>query len=409
MNKQLRGISILNPIDFAEKGSVPKRIQLVPIGDWGDSAKGTFQITKAMCDQMVENFERKIRAGVDINIEHMSENGAAGWVKKVESADDGLYGEVEWTPMGEEKVKNKEYKFISPEIDFLHFDPETGAEYTNVLIGAAITNRPFFKQLQHLNASEFERLTNDNGSVVYYSHTVMNIEELLAKNPAELTEEEKQFLNEHSDQLTPEQKETLGDVLDIDEEDKDNEATNTGENTDKTQINKDGQENDGDEDEDDDTENLEASELKTRVKAQAGQLKAAEDRIKALEADKDKKEVEEKITGMLFNENNKNGTLKPGMKDQAIKLMLQLNKVQRGLFTEFIQALPKLNSNLFSEVGAQGGNENRSLTASEEADKLVTEYREKNKEASYDNALTAVLNANPELNKKYSEELEGDK
>ncbi len=42
---------------------------------------------------------------------------ASGWIKKLEFvANDGIYGEIEWTPLAAQKIKDKEYLYFSPTI-----------------------------------------------------------------------------------------------------------------------------------------------------------------------------------------------------------------------------------------------------------------------------------------------------
>lgn len=58
-----------------------------------------------------------------IDYEHASEDWdipadggapAAGWIEELELRENGIWGRVNWTPKGGERVANKEYRFLSP-------------------------------------------------------------------------------------------------------------------------------------------------------------------------------------------------------------------------------------------------------------------------------------------------------
>lgn len=73
---------------------------------------------------------------------------AAGWFTQFEIRDNGsLWGRVDWTPNGAQSVKNRDYRYVSPE--FL-FDRE---KQILALPSAALTNRPNLV-MSALNASD---------------------------------------------------------------------------------------------------------------------------------------------------------------------------------------------------------------------------------------------------------------
>ena len=79
------------------------------------------------------------------------DGAAAGWMKKLELREDGdeLWAEVEWTEDGAERVRTKQYRFISPSFvkDYTHKD---GRKIGTTLLAAAITNHPFLEGMQAL-------------------------------------------------------------------------------------------------------------------------------------------------------------------------------------------------------------------------------------------------------------------
>lgn len=112
-------------------------------------------ITKQMLEEYVVNFERNVYGTqTQVNLGHNREGEAAGWIKKLFLKGDSLMAEVEWTVLGQEKISNKLYKFISAELasKFRHF--ETGKLFNNVFIGAALTNTPALKGQEPIGLSE---------------------------------------------------------------------------------------------------------------------------------------------------------------------------------------------------------------------------------------------------------------
>ncbi|MEO8483336.1 MAG: phage protease [Acidobacteriota bacterium] len=120
-----------------------------------------FAITPVMLAEMVDNFSTGRHpvppTELCIDYEHLSgidtdnpEAGkAAGWIKQLElRADDAeVWARVEWTPPAAERLRAKEYKFISPEFAFNFMTP-TMDVIGCTLLAAAITNRPFLQGME---------------------------------------------------------------------------------------------------------------------------------------------------------------------------------------------------------------------------------------------------------------------
>jgi Mu-like prophage I protein len=117
---------------------------------------GTLEFNEKFFQEIEENFRNDVRGIVpDIDYNHKSHDAkAAGWVRDVENrGPDGLWLLVEWTDPAYDAILNDEYRYFSPEFG-PYKDEKTGREYTNVLLGGGITNRPFLKELQPINLSE---------------------------------------------------------------------------------------------------------------------------------------------------------------------------------------------------------------------------------------------------------------
>ena len=107
--------------------------------------------------EFVKNFNSGLRNDIPINEGHevMDEKPAIGWFKKlVNKGSDGLWAVVEWTEQGKDLLRQKAYKYFSPEFYQQYEDPETRRVYNNVLVGGALTNKPYFKELTPVVFSE---------------------------------------------------------------------------------------------------------------------------------------------------------------------------------------------------------------------------------------------------------------
>lgn len=138
-------------IKLAEDGSVPKRVQVLRVGKFSHPTYGDLDITPAMLAEFKKNFDAKVRR-VDpaIDYKHENEDVAAGWPKNIELSDEGnslWFTDIEWTPNAEKVLRDKEFRYFSPEFVTKFTDPETKKVYNNVLFGGGLTNRPFIKDM----------------------------------------------------------------------------------------------------------------------------------------------------------------------------------------------------------------------------------------------------------------------
>jgi hypothetical protein len=134
-------------------------IQLAKTGSWKSKRYGAFSITREDLAQMLYNFQHitpKAPTELPIDYDHLSmdpkkpgDGAAAGWMKKLELRDGGdtLWAEVEWTPDAADRIRKKEYRFISPSFvkDHTHKD---GTKIGTTLIAAGLTNHPFLESMQ---------------------------------------------------------------------------------------------------------------------------------------------------------------------------------------------------------------------------------------------------------------------
>lgn len=130
-------------------------IQAFPIGTYQHPSYGEIKVTPERVKAFAASVNNKVRGtDLDIDYDHKAKTQiAAGWVKQAEARDDGLYLHVDWTPAATKAIKDKEYRYFSPEYMDSWKDNQ-GAVHTDVLFGGALTNRPFLKSIQPVNLSE---------------------------------------------------------------------------------------------------------------------------------------------------------------------------------------------------------------------------------------------------------------
>lgn len=130
--------------ELPSDGSVPEYIELIPAGQTVTGRDGRSWINDNPQGIVAEFTANK--APIPIDIEHATEikasNGdpapAMAWVEEEEVRDGGsIWGKVTWTPKGEEMVKNREYRFISP---VLIYEKATGRIVGINSVG--LTNKP---------------------------------------------------------------------------------------------------------------------------------------------------------------------------------------------------------------------------------------------------------------------------
>jgi hypothetical protein len=388
--------------------AIPSEIHLIPIGQWEHDLYGPILITASDIAEFANNFENKdIRKGVFITAGHegMQELPAAGWISKVEARADGLWGTVEWNEMGKEILADKQYKFFSPEFYRDYEDPQTHSIYRNVLTGGALTKSPYFKELEAVVFSEAKiRKTFSN-------QPTMDINELLAKDVATLSDEEKAFLNEHKAELTDEQKTALGDVIVAETEEvaetpeeKTARETAEGDANEVAGLNRDGSAKEeaaaAVEPEAPTAEQIQASEKVTMSAVELAHLRSMAD--KGVQAFKElaSKKLDGAVSALMFTESNKAGKFLPKEQTTLRSFMESLNATQLTQFSTLVTAIP--STQVFGEVGAAGAVEPGTFAEVE----ILVNAKIKASEAAggamkYSDALKEVMAENKGLEERY--------
>lgn len=147
----------LSAIKFEDPNvSTETWIQAMPLGKYDHPTYGEIDITPDTVKAYADSVQTGVRSQqLDIDYDHKAYNGeAAGWVKDAQARQDGLWLLVDWTKKAYQLIKDKAYRYFSPEFDDEWTHPKTNVKHTNVIFGGAITNRPFLKDIMPLNLSE---------------------------------------------------------------------------------------------------------------------------------------------------------------------------------------------------------------------------------------------------------------
>jgi phage I-like protein len=142
-------------IKFEENGT-SQWIHAMPLGDWKHPVHGVISFTLDRLQRFAANVNAKVRGqDLDIDYDHKAlRTDAAGWVQKAETRGDGLWLLIDWTSEAAQSIKDKAFRYFSPEFQDVWEHPQTGRKIKDVLFGGGITNRPFLKDMIPLNLHE---------------------------------------------------------------------------------------------------------------------------------------------------------------------------------------------------------------------------------------------------------------
>lgn len=150
-------------VEGFEINAASKEIQLLRTGSYEHPVYGKFFIDEKILNLLKSNFDSNVR-GQEISIDYTHDNDdgespAAFWIKSLEIRENsdgkgkGLFARGEFTPMGEKKVSEKEYKYSSADFVIDYMD-HNGKHHPYVLRGGTLTNRPFIKEMDPIKLSE---------------------------------------------------------------------------------------------------------------------------------------------------------------------------------------------------------------------------------------------------------------
>jgi hypothetical protein len=416
-------------VSYGDNG-LPTQIELMRTGTWEYSFDEPVVLTVDVFNDMIANFYGKVRKGIALDCDH-DQKAATGWLSSMETRlnADGttsLMAGIDWTPLGAQLLKDKIYKFFSPEWWTIYVDPETAAEIPNVLTGGALTNRPLMKKLDPLVASENKGLTKASATPTIFiekenlenketrnrkaqdnmaqkkaddnivengpemnednAQGTLDLDAATAKDPADRSPEEQALVDAH-DTTVPEVDPAVAKTVDTDGDgemeptpDADNDPEeNTADEKGKTTPMKEKKE-------------LKANEMVVDKAYMANIEKMANEGMKAAEELKAAR-IEKKIGGLIASESNKSGKFGPAVANELAGFYKTLSDEQVKSFDALVTKLPALN--LFSEIGSS---EDTTISGNSlgQIDKLAKELVASEK-IDYSTATKRVLDSHPEL------------
>lgn len=358
-NKFIRQIKI----EADDKGALPKSIQLLHTGSWNTPWHGDFEINEGDINEFVENFANGVGLPADaegkaaINYSHYGGEKAAGWLTNVRAERvDGvlsLMGDPEWTAAGQKSLVEGEFRYISPEFNPRALpweDPEEEWHMVaNVLTGAGLTNRPLFKKLKKVAASEIkgnEKKSNKGETMS------LKLEEVRIMEASDIKDEHRAFLEDNKAQLSADELSKFG---------------------------------------------IKADKV---VEAQDGQVSINADELAQLKADATRGvEAAEKLAQKEASDfaaaRIQAGQVKSDQKDDLVKILLASSTEARTSLESFLTGLP-VNADIDGGEAGDGGKSSAKATDElfEKAEKIVADSQGKTK---YNDAVKEVLASDADL------------
>lgn len=139
-----------------EEGTNTGWVQILPLGTYHHPIHGEIKATLDLAQRLSQSANARVTGqDLDIDYDHKVQRmDAAGWIRQTVVRSDGLWGLVEWTTEAAQKIRDKAYKYFSPEFWSEFVDPRTRQKHRDVLRGGALTNRPFLKGILPINLHE---------------------------------------------------------------------------------------------------------------------------------------------------------------------------------------------------------------------------------------------------------------
>ncbi len=366
MLKQADRIRLFSTLSFRErtfKAGDKVDIQIMRVGAWNHQMYGKVKVTEKTLQDVVTNFEERKR-GIDLAVDenHEPNHKALGWFKDLYvKGKDALFASIELTKKGADLLTEGAYKYFSPEIVFKKIDEETGKSISNLLIGGAFTNRPFFKAMKPLMATEeaTDQLPKDleipessQTLLLFNSSEMKTILDLIGQfsELETITEEQKDQLEKAFSALpetdiTTELKEAYDECLAKFNDSTPADDTN-GEEDPSEEANSDEEDPSN---EDDSADEVQASEQEVTIKAsELSMYKKMASQTAKLVREARKSQLSKRVHGLAFSEANPKGVVLPKSEDKIVNFALSLSEPQAEKFLGLLSELQKVSA---SEIG----------------------------------------------------------
>ena len=142
------------------------------------------KVTKSDLGEMIKNFEDNVlnqkKNELQVNYSHESHSIACGWITELRIKGRFLEAKIRWTPKAKEMIEDEEFRYFSAEFAPSWQDVETEEVFTNVLLGAALTNIPFVPGMKPVALSDMEG--TEEGEIFLFTNHLpkMDFKQLLS-------------------------------------------------------------------------------------------------------------------------------------------------------------------------------------------------------------------------------------
>ena len=373
-------------------------IQIMRTGHWDHPIYGEVEVTKKTIRDIKRNFDENKR-GIELCVDenHDPDHKALGWFRelRVEKGGEALFAVIELNNAGAQSLTRGDYRYFSPELVFKKVDEESGDVIENMLLGGAFTNRPFFKDMVPLMASEDAtvRPHGQNKDLFLFftdSPHMKKFLELVAK-------------------MTGNQAITAAEVEALETAFAEIQQPSDAEKTILANIKAAFSEGQKKPEKKEDKQNgvvLKANEVVVNATEFAAVKLAAEQGTEALRQLNEAK-VDSLVSAVTFSEANKAGKFHDSQKDAVKAFLTSLSDEQRSAFAELVGAMPKID---LSEKGTTKAGE-VATSVQDKVNKGISEkfaeMKKANPAAQYGEAAKQFFAENAELHKLYTEEMIG--
>lgn len=152
------GLIALSAKEAETNASTEKWQTIAVVGKWKGHANGPFELKKEDLEQIVTNFENSDATEIVADYEHATlyadKAPASGWIKELRVKDNSLQAKIEWLEKAKEAIKSGEYKYLSPVINPYTIDQVSGEDIGWSLHSVALTNKPFFEELDEVRINK---------------------------------------------------------------------------------------------------------------------------------------------------------------------------------------------------------------------------------------------------------------
>lgn len=360
-------------------------IQIMRTGEWNHQLYGKVKVTANTIEDVVNNFKTRER-GIDLAVDenHEPNHRALAWFKELYTKGrDALYASLELTKEGADLLSKGSYKYFSPEIMFKHIDEETGEQKSNLLIGGAFTNRPFFKNMESLMASEVA--VDHQNTNLHLSLTTSAMKEVLnlidSFNEKEaISIEEKNALTGAFNELDADSQSRVKELVDIQlakfndeesevvaedvaeevEESTEEETEEVADEEEASEVvaNEDSEEESEEEATDEEISEVEESEEESEeaeevaaneITVSASSFSELQSEVSKLRKEAHDRLIDDTVSSLLFNEETNTGSVLPKNKEKLVKIFSDMSDKHIGQVAKFLKENPVMS---FNEIGS---------------------------------------------------------